>query len=315
MLKKIYIIYIVLCLSLISLRAQEITIRSSLERDSALIGEQLRYSVQLISDSPLHSYIALDDNLFPSRLEVISEFSDSSVNERLHEYFISYLITSFDSGSYEINSIPVLVNDFSELDTLFTQSHELNFYMPEVDTAAAIKDIKEPISTPFRLSELLPYMPFFGGGLVLVAVLLLIYFMFFRKKKEADVAKSTLPPHLKALESLDRIKREKIWQKGEVKDYYSQLSDTIRIYIEERFEIPAMESVTWEILKDFRKYSWDDESLMQQLESLLQLSDLVKFAKEDPSPTENETHLNNAYIFIEKTKQESSEMIETEQKV
>jgi hypothetical protein len=72
--------------------------------------------------------------------------------------------------------------------------------------------------------------------------------------------------------------------------------------MEERFEIPAMESVTSDILRDFKTHSWEDESLLEILESLLQLSDLVKFAKEDPLPADNEMNLNNAYIFVEKTK-------------
>ncbi len=74
------------------------------------------------------------------------------------------------------------------------------------------------------------------------------------------------------------------------------------MYIEERFEIPAMESITSEILEDFKKYSYDDDYLLEILENMLNLSDLVKFAKEDPSPTENETNLSQAYILIEKTK-------------
>jgi hypothetical protein len=286
----------------INLFAVEPEIKTELERDSALIGEQFEFRITILSDKSLHSIIPLDDKLFPGEIEVISEDSDSADTEP-KEYFFQYTITAFDSGNFVINSIPVLVNDFSDLDTLFSQARELTFLMPEVDTTAAIKDIKDPINTPFQLKELLPVAPYMGGGLILVAIALLVYFFIYRKKKEAGIAVKSLPAHVRALQSLDRIKKEKLWQRGEVKEYYSQLSDTVRIYIEERFHIPAMESVTWEILDDFKKHAWDDEGLMELLESLLLLSDLVKFAKEDPTPAENETNLNNAYIFIEKTKE------------
>ena len=81
-----------------------------------------------------------------------------------------------------------------------------------------------------------------------------------------------------------------------------ELSDTVRAYIEDRYGIAAMESVTYEILDNFKQYSYDDEMLIEMLESLLNLSDLVKFAKENPNAAENEIHLNQAYIFVEKTK-------------
>lgn len=303
-------------LSVTNVYGQEVNIQSTLEKDSALIGEQFEYTISISSRAPLHSVVPLDDNLFPSAIEIITETADSIVKEEsVRNYFIRYTITSFDSGKWSVNPIPVLINDFNDLDTLFTASGEVVFLMPEVDTTAAIKDIKEPINTPFVLSELLPYAPYAGGVILLTAIVLLVYFIIRRRKQEEKMAIPSLPPHEKALNSLDRIKREKIWQKGEVKEYYDQLSDTIRLFIEERFDIPAMESVTWEILEDFKKYSWDDEDLMDLLESLLQLSDLVKFAKEDPSPSENETHLNNAYIFVEKTKREAAETLESQRKV
>lgn len=316
MYQRIQIFCALLLLTVGNSYGQELIIQSSLDRDSALIGEQLDYTITINSRDPIHSFVPLDDNLFPSAIEIISETTDSVINDgSIRNYYIRYTITSFDSGSWNVNPIPVLVNDFTDLDTLFTTTRDVVFSMPEVDTSAAIKDIKEPIDTPFKLSELLPYAPYLGGAVLLAAIALLIYFMIRRRKKEKDMTVPSLPPHVKAFNSLDRIKREKIWQKGDVKEYYDQLSDTIRLYIEERFNIPAMESVTWEILEDFKKYSWDDDSLMDLLESLLQLSDLVKFAKEDPFPSENETNLNNAYIFVEKTKRETAETFESQEKV
>jgi len=266
-----------------------------------LIGKQINYVIAVESEKALHSIVPLDDNLFPQGIEVISTAFDSVINGRTWEYRNEYRITSFDSGVYKINMIPVLVNDYKKLDTLFTVEVPLVIHSPAVDTSAAIKDIKNPVNTPFSLAELKPFLPYTGGVLILLAALI-TWFYFSRKKKEEIEVIKKLPAHVKALEALDRIKEEKLWQKGQVKDYYSRLSDTVRIYIEESYQIPAMESVTWEILESFKKYSWEDDTLMEILESLLQLSDLVKFAKEDPTPTENETHLNNAYIFIEKTK-------------
>ena len=184
---------------------------------------------------------------------------------------------------------------------MYSDEFPLSIYYPEVDTTAEIKDIKAPAQTPFKMSELKPYWPYAAGGLLLL-ILILVLVRVFRKRPANVQVEEQVPAHVKALASLDKIKEEKIWQKGEVKEYYIQLSDTIRLYIEERYGIPAPESITSEILNEFKRYSYDDELLSDLLESLLQLSDLVKFAKENPDPEENESHLNNAYIFIEKTR-------------
>lgn len=297
-------IKIVLFLSIISglINAQDISLQASLDRDSMLIGEQVGFSLKIRSSSSLHSIVPLDDNLFPGRIEVLDKKQDSTHVDGTHIYSNDYLITSFDSGVYRLNMVPVLVNANQKLDTLYTPPLQLEVYSPPVDTAAAIKDIKDPVGTPFRLSELLPYAPYAGGLAVLILAGILLYLYSKRKQRGPGTLVPELPPHLKALEALDRIKAEKLWQQGKVKEYYSHLSDTVRIYIEEQYNIPAMESVTWEILQAFKRFSWDDDNLMEILESLLQLSDLVKFAKEDPTPSENEMNLNNAYIFIEKTK-------------
>ena len=282
--------------------AQDLSVVTSLEKDTAWIGEQFHFTVEVQSTRPLMSVVPLDNRLFPQAIEVVSIISDSARTSEVWTYYSRYLITGFDSGVYFSEAIPVLVNTFSRLDTLYTERKMFILQSPAVDTSAAIMDIREPINTPFIMRELVPYMPY-AAGLLVLGILVLIWIYYFKKKKSVESRLAiTLPPHIKALESLDRIKNQKLWQKGEVKEYYSQLSDTVRTYLEDRFQIPAMESVTKDILRDFKTFSWEDETLLDILEDLLQLSDLVKFAKEDPLPSDNEMNLNNAYIFVEKTK-------------
>ena len=109
------------------------------------------------------------------------------------------------------------------------------------------------------------------------------------------------PAHVIAFRELDRLKEEKIWNRGMVKEYYTRLTEITRKYIERQFDIPAMESTTEEILDAFKRANLDDNLLNEMLKELLELADLVKFAKEDPLPVDNQTNLNNAYIFVQKT--------------
>lgn len=299
---RAFVLIIFIVLFDISGNSQNFTIRTSSDKDTILIGEQFHFTIEVTSTTPLISFIPLDDNLFPPAIEVLTTSFDSTRLDDEWVYFAKYLITGFDSGYYLSNPIPILINTSSELDTIFSGKTSFFIISPEVDTTAAIKDLKEPLNTPFIFRELLPFAPYIAGFLVLAGLGFFGFYYFKKKKSENSASVPSLPPHVKALESLDRIKNQKLWQKGEVKEYYSQLSDTVRTYMEERFGIPAMESVTNDILNDFKTFSWDDDTLMEILEGLLQLSDLVKFAKEDPTPSDNEIHLNNAYIFIEKTK-------------
>ncbi|MCF8381638.1 MAG: hypothetical protein K9H49_18840 [Bacteroidales bacterium] len=279
----------------------QIGLQSFLDKDSIMIGEQLSYSLVLNSASPIHSFVSDKHGFENAGIEVLAEMNDSAFQNDQHYYIQNFLLTVFDSGEYVIPSMEILVNTNKSLDTLYTGELLLQVYSPEVDTTKDIMDIKDVVKTPFKLAELVPFLPWIGGGLAAVVAILVLMWYLKKDKKEAERIEK-IPAHIKALSKLDKIKETKLWQKGKVKDYYVELSDTIRTYIEDRYDIPAMESVTWEILESFRKYSYDDDFQIEILERLLNLSDLVKFAKENPDPSENETHLNQAYIFVEKTK-------------
>jgi hypothetical protein len=86
-----------------------------------------------------------------------------------------------------------------------------------------------------------------------------------------------------------------------VKLYYTRLTEITRLYIERQYGIPAMEQTTDEIMLAFRKTNREDSLLDEMLKELLELADLVKFAREDPLPVDNQSNLNSAYLFVQKT--------------
>jgi len=130
------------------------------------------------------------------------------------------------------------------------------------------------------------------------------YLRRYLKRKKDPEAFSQIPEepaHIIAFRELDKLKEDKIWARGEVKQYYTRLTEITRQYIERQYGIPAMESTTEEILRAFDRANPEDDLLDEILRELLELADLVKFAKEDPLPVDNQTNLNNAYIFVQKT--------------
>jgi hypothetical protein len=215
----------------------------------------------------------------------------------------TYMITSFDSGYYAIPPFKFIVNGDSTK-PVHTEPLLFSVSTVEVDTTIAIKDIKPPLDVPFSWKELLPYV--YGGLAALAALAGLIYLIVYlvkkqKKKPVPQIVIPKIPAHVIALEQLEKLREEKLWQNGKLKEYHSGISDIIRQYIEHRFFINAMEQVTDEIMHSFRTVDLNEE-LKMKLRQVLFLSDLVKFAKEQPLPNENETAWNNAFEFVMATK-------------
>ncbi len=290
-------------LALSNLSSQNIRVNANAGNDSLLIGAQMDFNIGITLEDGAGFYVNGPAETAGDHFEILDRQIDSShMENNLLNVNYRYLITSFDSGTFTIPSYEIVVNTPSGRQSYFSDSLGITVYSPPVDTSAAIKDVKAVINTPLTFREILPWA---SGGLILVAIVAAVILLV-RKMKGKEPVKLrkviVAPPWEKALKALDRLKEEKIWQKGRVKEYYILLSNTVRQYVEDQFGVDAMESTTEETLTKFRHFAYDDGLLLEMLEGLLNLSDLVKFAKEDPTPSENEMNLNNAYIFIEKTK-------------
>ena len=116
-----------------------------------------------------------------------------------------------------------------------------------------------------------------------------------------------------ALEKLDVIRQDKIWQEGRTKQYHTELTDVIREYIGRRFMIQSSEKTSDETLRALQPVMTEQKDLFQSLKQMLQLADLVKFAKWTTTPDENERSLRTAYDFVKETTP-TEETVETEVK-
>ncbi len=138
---------------------------------------------------------------------------------------------------------------------------------------------------------------------MLIIIYLIVKYLIKSKPPIVAVNIPKIPAHIIAFEKLEKLKQEKLWQEGKLKLYHITLSEIVREYIENRFKIQALEQTTDEILFGFRNLAIDDESRIK-LKQILILSDLVKFAKEQPSPNENEMSLTNAFDVVKGTMRE-----------
>ncbi len=227
--------------------------------------------------------------------------------DRLAIESMIFIMTSFDSGMHIVPPIPVQYSRSNDTTKYFVQTSPILIMVGgiAVDTTKDIKDIKPPLSVPITLADILPYIiSIVGIGGIIWLVRYII-----RKRKRGEPLIPEEPPRPAnevALEALRALESEKLWQRGKVKDYHSQITDIIRIYIERKYNISAMESTSDEILQSFTDVVIEEEA-KDYLREILYRADLVKFAKFLPSAEENERSITLAFKFVEMTWKEQEQ--------
>ena len=298
--------------------AQQIKATARLDSTNILIGDQIKLFLEI--DYPKNITVEFPQVLsLDSLIEVLSKTKTDTFaieNSEIEKQIRAYTLTCFDSGSYRIAPQWFKINVNGMIDSVPTNGVTLNVHTMTIDTTRGLTDIKMPYGAPITLKEVTPYIL----GIILIgAIIFLILYSIKRKKKNkpffALPVKPKEPPHIIALRELDRIKNEKIWQKEKTKQYYSEVTDVLRNYIEDRFEIPAMEQTTDEILNSFR-YRRDlvNEKSLMNLSQILSLADLVKFAKYKTLPDDDNLTLVNSYFFVNETKKEEVKKPEVAEK-
>ena len=217
-------------------------------------------------------------------------------------------VTSFKDSLFFIPPVAFT----SGADTLLTDPMSLNVIQPfEIDTAQnAITDIKPIFRAPIWWWGIIRWilLAIAVAGLAVGLFYLIRYIKRLRAKGEGETPEPEVlrPAEEVALEKLDKIREEKIWQQGRQKEYHTELTDVVREYIARRFDISSQEQTSSEILSDIQPVLKERKDLFQMLKKMLSLADLVKFAKWNPLPDENEQSLRDAYEFVRETTPEQT---------
>jgi hypothetical protein len=294
---------IVVCCLMIpaGMYSQYVEIRAELDTNQVIIGDQFNLNLFISQPHGIEvKFPEIADSL-AGKIEVLRQNDIDTVrtDDRL-ELNRKILLTCFDSGFYEIPPLRFALSSADWSDSLF--SNPLFLAVNTVPLDSVIRDIKQPIRVPVSFAEIYPYI-LIGIGVAGLAYFI-VYLIRKRKRKEPvfSISKPQEPAHIVALRELDELREAKLWQRNEYKQYYTRLTEIIRNYIERRFEIPAMEQTSYDILLSWKGKGYDDQNLYNILKQLLSLADLVKFAKEKPLPSDNEVNLDNAYVFVRSTK-------------
>ncbi len=302
--RKILLIAAVLVLaSSVRAGAQEL-VSTTLTKDTILIGDQVEWkSVLKVPNGLTASIDPMSEYVVPG-VELIGDFRIDTVKR--HKTYSDVeavgLITSFDSGSYKLPPLVVYFTRGEEIvDTLRLKELDLEVTTIPIDTATyEMYDIRPQFQYPVTFAEVAPWA---GGGLLLVAIIVAAVYYFRRRKAGKDVfapAKPKDPAHIVALRKLEEIRNEKLWQDGKEKQFYTEVTDTLRAYIEDRFDIKTFERTSGEILEDIAEKDLTPADY-EILKEIFSTSDLVKFAKYTATQEENENAIPASVRFVNDT--------------
>ena len=302
--KQSVFIGILLWISL-SVSAQRAVIKASIDSAQFLIGEQTSIHLEIAADQNAQLQLPFIQDTLMRGVEVlaISNPDTADIGNNRIQIKYDYLITSFDSALYLIPPFPLII----ENDTVYSNDLSLKVSTVPVEVSPEkFYNIKDVMNPSFVLGDYLIWLFYIWG---VCALLLLAIYIFSRKKEKKPILsfkkpEIILPPHINALQALDEIKLQKLWQQGKEKEYHSRVSEVIRNYLDERFNMQAMEMTSNQILQNARGVS-DLDFVINSLKQILLSADFVKFAKYQPLPEENELSMMNAYLVVNNTKIEA----------
>ncbi|MFP4369527.1 MAG: hypothetical protein ACLFR2_08100 [Candidatus Kapaibacterium sp.] len=306
---RFFLAIIIIIINSAAVIGQEPDIKLNADTNNVRIGEWIGLDLRVKADTSINLKWP-DINETVGSLELIEDSGiDTAEAAGYYEMSRKLTVTSFDSGSYSVPPFSFVYErqGFDRPFAVSTDSLMLNFRTVTVDTSKPIRDIKPVMDVQMSIWRYWPYML---GGLLLIAAAAAVYLILKnRKRNKAEIKQESydpqIPPHIFALRELKNLENEKLWQKDRIKQYHIRLTEIIRIYIERRFNIPAPELTSEELLDFAQRMDMSDEA-KSNLRQILHTADLAKFAKFKPMPDENTLSMSNAVNFVEITKSADS---------
>jgi hypothetical protein len=290
------------------LKGQDVSVTASFDTSRIFIGDQINFMITVEQPADLELQLPFFKDTLNSHIEILSGpvLDTTSISDSRIRILEKYLVTSFDSGFYRIDPVFAEKSDVGGIKRFYSDYSMLEVIRVNItppDSTSKIFDIVAPYRAPVTVGEILPWLLI--ALIVSAAVWLLIRFIrkFRRKDKEVIIPVKKELAHVIAFRELERLRNEKLWQSGETKKYYSRLTEIVRQYLENRFQIFSLEMTTSETLEALLRGGFSKDESYYKLRSVLTGADLVKFAKYKPEPDENEIAYTNSWDFVTSTKQ------------
>ncbi len=273
--RRFYLIFIIYLITVNQIK--------SIEIDSIYIGDYLEITTQRQHNKD--SIVSI----MPQNIEII-EFKIDTVKKEQNKIYNKITITSYDSGIYIMNQ--------AQSSIIFnTDTIKVNYL--NIDMSKDIKDITKIKNYNYSVKD---YITISLPYLIIISIIIFLLTLFTKTESKNKITKEKIkkiPPHEKAMTELEKLESSNLIENEKYKIFYSLLSDILRKYIEEKFIIQAMENPTHEIIKNINKKTNKENTRL--IKKILQITDLVKYAKATSNKKESQDIIKISYDFITNT--------------
>jgi len=272
---KTLVLVFSLFLLLINQHTQAQTVSSSIDSTSIQIGEQIKYKIEVETDTT-NLVVFPEGQTFMPLENVEASAVDTTVNQRNFKLLKEYALTQFDSGKYTIPRQRILINNKA----FFTDSLLVEVRDVAVDTTKQkLYPVKPSIQVdkPFQVADWIWWL------LITLVIIGGLVFLLWRRNKKKTEAAQKIPPFEKAMLTLKQLDESQQLESGQIKAYYSSLTEAIRRYIDEKIDDRALESTTAELVTRLNALTQENKLRLSKeeitkLEEVLKRADLIKFA-------------------------------------
>lgn len=289
-------------------------ITAQIDTATLTMGERTTLHVEVLKNghngsvtTPIEGNPDGDEKLQVAGIEVRQIDVDSADlgNNRIQVRY-DILLQPFNPGDFSIP--PFKYNDGNE--TLSSDIVALKVLEPEIPQemrdSLMINPLRPPMSIQAKWYDWIPdwlteYWYFILIGLVLVALIATVIILYKKNGKYLLPRKKIVPPYELAMRRLDALKRSGLAEKGQNKQYYTELTEILRKYLGGRFRIYALEMTSTQILEELEKNP-ETAPFALQLKPMFTVADFVKFAKQQSSVDENIRSFNAVKEFIKSTR-------------
>ena len=310
-----HIIFIVsLSLMVVNGQAQSIEPAVNVTQDTNIIrlGEQVTLTIDVLANASDTVILPQFKDTITGHIEIAEVLPPDTTydedNITIKELSQKIKVTSFDSGVWVLPPLPVIING----DTAETEPLMIIVQTVDADTTKPIKPIVAPYQVHLTFTEWLKlywhWIALAVGILLLIAGL--IYYLKNRKQEETiEEVEPEIPLDEQIWTKINTLEQQKLWQQGNYKEYYSQVSEILRFLLEKTLHFNALEIPTSDIIKHLR-YQGINTGILRQVQHILTVSDLAKYAKEQPVASENEMVLTQLKTIAQELLDEYNRQLE-----
>ena len=320
---KKYVLFLIMALlATTAVKAQQVEVEGKVESTKVQVGKP--FTLDLSLKVPYGWFVEWNDfaiDTLSEQIDILKRGDVVRTADADSNVIVQQQLTlmTFDTGQIQLPAVGLkYAQSFDDPMRMMAFTEPIDLYATTivVDTLQPYKPIVEPMAAPIQMKEVFPWIL-----VALLAVLLGIGIWLFVKRRIVHVDEEgnivhgpVIPPYDKAVDELKKLREEKMWQSGKVKEYFSSLTDIAREYIEGQFGVNAIEMTTDDILEEIKPLHFSKETY-SKLKDTMQVADLVKFAKYSATTLESDTALSNMTEFVNESYAHYQKTMKTEEEV